>query len=244
MGFQDNSGDIIFDVVLTDEGRRRLARGDGSFNVSHFALGDEEINYALFNTATGSAYQDIKILQTPILEAFTNNTSTMKSKLISISRTNILHMPVLKLQNGGNSSQANRDNRIKGSALHSSTNVANTYIITSDTDTTELVSESDATLQGSGIIIGAPGTTQHQNPNASNLNQIVVEHGIDTTEIAGNILLPSDLQETQFIMQMDYRLGYVCSTDGTEADVSFIDDDQIATYYITDSRFVKSGAHI
>ena len=41
-------------------------------------------------------------------------------------------------------------------------------------------------------------------PNASNLNQIVVEHGIDTTEIAGNILLPSDLQETQFIMQNYY----------------------------------------
>ena len=41
MAFQDNSGDIIFDVVLTDEGRRRLARGDGSFNIVKFALGDD-----------------------------------------------------------------------------------------------------------------------------------------------------------------------------------------------------------
>ena len=33
MGFLDNSGDIILDAVLTDTGRKRLARGDGSFKV-------------------------------------------------------------------------------------------------------------------------------------------------------------------------------------------------------------------
>ncbi len=83
MAFQDNSGDIILDVVLTDEGRRRLARGDSSFSIVKFALGDDEINYELFNTGSSTALQDLSILQTPILEAFTNNTSLMKSKLIS-----------------------------------------------------------------------------------------------------------------------------------------------------------------
>ena len=99
MGFLDNSGDIILDAVLTDTGRKRLARGDGSFKVSKFALGDEEINYGLYNKAhaSGSAFYDLEILQTPVLEAFTNNTSTMKSKLITISRTNILYLPVVKL---------------------------------------------------------------------------------------------------------------------------------------------------
>ena len=43
MAFLDNSGDTIIDVVLTDEGRQRLAKGDGSFNVAKFALGDDEI---------------------------------------------------------------------------------------------------------------------------------------------------------------------------------------------------------
>ena len=69
MAFQDNSGDIIFDVVLTDEGRRRLAKGDGTFNITKFALGDDEVNYQLFDTTTGSAYQDLQILQTPVFEA-------------------------------------------------------------------------------------------------------------------------------------------------------------------------------
>ena len=45
MAFLDNSGDIILDAVLTDTGRLRLAKGDGSFNITKFALGDDEINY-------------------------------------------------------------------------------------------------------------------------------------------------------------------------------------------------------
>ena len=49
MGFQDNSGDIILDVVLTDEGRKRLAKGDGSFEIVKFGCGDDEINYALYD---------------------------------------------------------------------------------------------------------------------------------------------------------------------------------------------------
>ena len=92
MAFQDNSGDIIFDVVLTDEGRRRLARGDGSFNIVKFALGDDEINYGLYDTTAVTQTQDLEILQTPVFEAFTNNTSVMSSMLMSIPRNNLLYL--------------------------------------------------------------------------------------------------------------------------------------------------------
>ena len=99
MGFLDNSGDIILDAVLTDTGRMRLARGDGSFKIVKFALGDDEINYELYdkNNASGSAYYDLEILQSPVLEAFTDNAASMKSKLVSIPRNNLLYLPVLKL---------------------------------------------------------------------------------------------------------------------------------------------------
>ena len=97
MAFQDNSGDIILDVVLTDEGRRRLALGNGSFDITQFALGDDEINYALFNVGSTTALQDLSILQTPILEAFTNNTSMMKTKLLSLPNPELLYLPVLRL---------------------------------------------------------------------------------------------------------------------------------------------------
>ena len=48
MAFLDNSGDIILDAVLTDAGRLALARGDGSFKITHFAVGDDEIDYSFF----------------------------------------------------------------------------------------------------------------------------------------------------------------------------------------------------
>jgi len=58
MAFLDNSGDIVLDAVLTDTGRMRMAAGDGSFKIVKFALGDDEIDYTLYNKnhSSGSAY--------------------------------------------------------------------------------------------------------------------------------------------------------------------------------------------
>ena len=99
MAFLDNSGDIILDAVLTDTGRYRLAKADGSFRVVKFAIADDEIDYSLYNSndSRGSAYYDIEILSTPILEAFTDNMSGLKSKLISLPRNNLMYLPVIKL---------------------------------------------------------------------------------------------------------------------------------------------------
>ena len=71
MAFLDNSGDIILDAVLTETGRRHMA--NGNFKITKFALGDDEIDYGLYNKnhPSGSAYYDLSILQTPIMEAFT-----------------------------------------------------------------------------------------------------------------------------------------------------------------------------
>ena len=91
MAFLDNSGDIILDAVLTETGRRRMA--DGSFSVTKFALSDDEINYSLYdkNHTSGSAYYDLEILQTPILEATTE--VNLYTGLLSLSNLNILYMP-------------------------------------------------------------------------------------------------------------------------------------------------------
>ena len=99
MGFLDNSGDIILDAVLTDHGRKVLSRGDGSFQIVKFSVGDEEIDYALYDSTNtnGSAYYDIEILQTPVLEAFTDNAASMKSKLVTYENLDLLYLPVVKL---------------------------------------------------------------------------------------------------------------------------------------------------
>ena len=99
MSYLDNSGDIILDAVLTDAGRKRLAEGDGSFRITKYAFGDDEIDYSNYNAAhaSGSAYYDLEILQSPVLEAFTNNTANMKSKLLTLTNNNILYLPVTVL---------------------------------------------------------------------------------------------------------------------------------------------------
>jgi len=96
MAFLDNSGDIILDAVLTDIGRKRLAQGN--FKITKFALGDDEINYTLFNRdhPSGSAYFDLEIMQTPILEAFTQTNANINYGLTSHTRTDLLYLPVLK----------------------------------------------------------------------------------------------------------------------------------------------------
>ena len=64
MAFLDNSGDILLDVVLTSEGRKRLAAG--TFNPVKYAFGDQEINYGLYDATnvSGSAYYDLSIQTT------------------------------------------------------------------------------------------------------------------------------------------------------------------------------------
>jgi|1_EtaG_2_1085319.scaffolds.fasta_scaffold03053_3 hypothetical protein len=94
MAFLDNSGDIILDAILTSVGRKRMAQG--RFRVTKFALGDDEINYALYDTthASGSAYYDLEILQTPILEAMDRDISY---GLASHTRQDLLYFPEIKL---------------------------------------------------------------------------------------------------------------------------------------------------
>ena len=72
MAFLDNSGDIILDAVLTDAGRKRLAEGNGSFRITKYAFGDDEIDYTTI-TKFGRTVGKEKITKnTPIFEAQTS----------------------------------------------------------------------------------------------------------------------------------------------------------------------------
>ena len=89
MAFLDNSGDIILDAVLTEIGRKRMA--NGNFTIVKFGLGDDEINYGKYNKnhASGSAYYDLEILQTPVFEANTGYNSGINYGLLSFTNPNL-----------------------------------------------------------------------------------------------------------------------------------------------------------
>ena len=85
MGYLDNST-IIVDAVLTKKGREALARQDGSFRITQFALGDDEIDYSLWNEnhSNGSAYAGEAIENLPMIEAIPDENAILKSKLVTL----------------------------------------------------------------------------------------------------------------------------------------------------------------
>jgi len=95
MGYLDNTS-VTVDAVLTKLGRERLAKG--KLNITKFCLGDDEINYALYDTShnLGSAYYGEAIERMPVLEAFTNDVQALKYKLVTLPK-NTQVLPVITI---------------------------------------------------------------------------------------------------------------------------------------------------
>lgn len=202
MAFLDNSGDIILDAVITDTGRKRMA--EGTFRITKFALGDDEIDYSLYNSSDsrGSAYYDLDILSTPVLEAFTDNASAIKSRLLSIPRTDLLYLPVVKIWSNG----------------ASVTNSTGGFTVALDSDTYNALGSS---------------TTGVMSPQGGGVGKFIELHqGIDNEQKPHTQALDGELIESQYIIEIDDRLGKVANTvNGAIQQVSYVDDDNIASYF-------------
>ena len=97
MAYLDNQY-VTIDAVLTKKGRELLARNDGSFQITQFALADDEIDYTLYNPnhPSGSAFFGEAIEAMPLLEAFVDETQMMKYKLVTLPH-GTSKLPVLNL---------------------------------------------------------------------------------------------------------------------------------------------------
>ena len=97
MGYLNNSV-VTVDAILTTKGRELLAKNDGSFRITQFALADDEIDYTLYNPThpSGSAFYGQAIENMPLLEAFPDETQIMKYKLTTLPR-GTARMPILDL---------------------------------------------------------------------------------------------------------------------------------------------------
>jgi len=219
MGFLDNSGDIILDAVLTDHGRQVLSRGDGSFQITKFALGDTEIDYSLYDSthASGSAYYDLQILQTPVLEAFTDNAVSMKTKLVTYESFDLLFLPVIKLN----------ESYKKEFQMHAD----NAFIVAVDAKT----EDDDGGKETAGIGVDNNGQSVLGVINGESLEggtSIRLDQGLDTTQISVRQNLPEELSETSYTIQIDNRLGRIVTTQGGSVALDYIDDDNIAYYTV------------
>jgi hypothetical protein len=233
MAFLDNSGDIILDAVLTDAGRKALARGDGSMQITYFALCDDSINYELFKRSQTTAYQGLGIFRTPIPEAFSRASAGCKYKLLKGLPENLLYLPVIKLYSGGGFGQY-----ILGTGNK-------TFIVAVDSTTVQKILGTNNPASN-----GLPaGVLDGNSPGQQEGRAIVLDQGIDNGLV---LTMNPKLRETQFIVTADVRLGApfasVPGGQGTNvgraAQWSFTDDDHIATYVFTDqtdSQFVSSS---
>ena len=100
MGYLDNST-IVVDAVLTKQGRKLLALGQG-LNISYFTLTDTGVDYSLWNPdhPSGSAYYGEAIENLPNLEALPNSAYFMRNNLLTLNR-DVKAMPYVTLNGSG-----------------------------------------------------------------------------------------------------------------------------------------------
>jgi len=89
---------VTVDAILTTKGRELLARNDGSFQITQFALSDDEVDYTLYNPSqpSGSAFYGEAIEAMPVIQAFPNDTQIMRYKLVTLPR-GTSRLPVVSL---------------------------------------------------------------------------------------------------------------------------------------------------
>ena len=99
MGYLDNSS-ITVDAILTKKGREVLARGRNEFNITQFALSDDEVDYDLWNNdhPLGTSFYGVVIENMPVIEALPDETQMMKYKLVTLPSRST-RIPVISVQN-------------------------------------------------------------------------------------------------------------------------------------------------
>jgi hypothetical protein len=112
MGYLDNSS-VTIDAILTLKGRELLAKGGNAFQITQFALGDDEVDYSLWNPdhPLGTDYYGTIIENMPIIEAIPDETQALKYKLITLPKQST-NIPVISVGNTSITLAAPGDNSI------------------------------------------------------------------------------------------------------------------------------------
>ena len=179
MAFLDNSGDIILDAVLTKAGRKAMA--DGTFNVSKFGCGDDEINYGTYDLAhpSGSAYYDLEIMQTPVFEATTTVNAEINYGLISLNNAELLYLPVFAINEKSAMVDEGYSTRSKYAVFHMAVNSETADKLQAEVDANtglknaRFFCQAGVSDQARGLIIEAGLDTQIKAASSTNRNTLL-----------------------------------------------------------------------
>jgi hypothetical protein len=188
-----NNTTITVDAVLTTKGRELLARNDGSFQITQFALADDEIDYTLYNPnhPSGSAFYGEALENTPVLEAIPNESQIMRYKLVTLPR-GTAKLPVINLGSNSITLKQGASLTITPQTLNylgvTSTFEANGYIVT--IADSRLVS----TFTGTGITTTTVGNDSLNTTTGTVLSKSQVGTSFTITGTTINTLFPSGAQ--------------------------------------------------
>lgn len=151
MAYLDNS-EIIVDAILTKKGREKLSTGEG-LNITKFALGDDEIDYTLYEPAhpKGSAFYDAAIRAIPITEASPDETQTLRFKLVTLPK-GTTKIPVVEFGIPNITVSQNSGQVSLSPTTSPSGNTQSGYTVV-------LANKNAGTLVGSGAAAGSGGIT-------------------------------------------------------------------------------------
>jgi len=191
MGYLNNQV-VTVDAILTNKGRELLAKNDGSFRITQFALADDEIDYTLYNPThpSGSSFYGEAIQNMPLLEAFPIETQIMKYKLATLPR-GTAKLPVLDLGYSGITLQQGASLTITPQTLNYLGN-NQTYETTGYSATISDV-RLFSTFTGVGI-----NTTAATDANASSTSTTTLGTNVSTTVIGSQINLRATTVNTLF----------------------------------------------
>ena len=139
MGFLNNTT-VTVDAILTKKGRELLAQGTNAFQITKFALADDEVDYRLFDVShpNGSDFYGNVIESMPLLEAFPDENHVMRYKLITLPK-NTQKMPVLSIAPSsisftpGAGGGMNAPSQIVAANTSNATDTSYTYILKDST---------------------------------------------------------------------------------------------------------------
>lgn len=156
MGYLDNRT-ITVDAILTKKGRQILASGQQNFNITQFALADDEVDYNLWNPAhpSGSNYYGVAIEQMPVLEPIADETQTMRYKLVSLDKATV-RIPVVTINTGNISFQQGQSVNISPNTVQTAPQGTPLANLNSQLGYTAILHNSDAAFLN--VVTAAPGS--------------------------------------------------------------------------------------
>jgi hypothetical protein len=211
MGFLNHSTqNIIIDAVLTERGRELLSRNDGSFNITSFVFGDDEVDYSIIEKYGPTIGKEKIEKNTPVFEANPNENIAIKHPLISFPN------PLLRITQIPNLIWSNRssgESKVSLFDVRSSDNSdigVSKELIVKNSITGTIEGDLDENITDSSFLIKMHGSLlklKNEEVEDTDLN------GIDTYTIT-----TTNAQDPQWSNQIQgaftvYSNGVVSSTD-------------------------------